>query len=104
MAFDLFDTSGQGTIEEKELKVALRALSFDPPREEIRSLINKFDKDGSQRVDFQEFLDILTLKMSQKDNATELNKAFQLFDTNQDGFIDIEDLKAVAEELGEVRT
>ena len=36
MAFDLFDTSGQGTIEEKELKVALRALQFDPPKEELR--------------------------------------------------------------------
>ena len=27
-AFDLFDTSGSGTIEPKELKVALRALGF----------------------------------------------------------------------------
>ena len=31
-AFDLFDTSGSGTIEAKELKVALRALSFDPTK------------------------------------------------------------------------
>jgi centrin-1 len=29
-AFDLFDTSGSGTIEAKELKVALRALGFEP--------------------------------------------------------------------------
>ena len=29
-AFDLFDTNGSGIIEVKELKVALRALGFEP--------------------------------------------------------------------------
>ena len=43
-AFDLFDTSGSGTIEAKELKVALRALGFDPKKEELTQLINKLDK------------------------------------------------------------
>ncbi len=33
MAFDLFDTSGSGTIEAKELKVALRALDIEPSKE-----------------------------------------------------------------------
>ena len=45
-AFDLFDTSGSGTIESKELKVALRALGFEPTKEEIKSLIGNFDKGG----------------------------------------------------------
>ena len=39
-AFDLFDTSGSGTIESKELKVALRALGFDPKKDELRVLIS----------------------------------------------------------------
>ena len=34
-AFDLFDTSGSGTIEAKELKVALRALGFEQTKDEI---------------------------------------------------------------------
>ena len=29
-AFDLFDTDGSGTIDSKELKVAMRALGFEP--------------------------------------------------------------------------
>ena len=32
-AFDLFDTSGSGTIEKKELKVALYALGFTPSKD-----------------------------------------------------------------------
>lgn len=65
----MFDTSGSGTIEHKELKVALRALGFEPSKEEIKSLIGDFDKDGSGRIDFHEFLDIMITKMSQKDSA-----------------------------------
>ena len=34
-AFDLFDTDGSGDIEFKELKVAMRALGFEPKRDEI---------------------------------------------------------------------
>ena len=64
-AFDLFDTSGSGTIEAKELKVALRALGFDPKKEELTALINKLDKQGTGRIDFQEFLEIMLAKMSE---------------------------------------
>jgi len=68
-AFDLFDTSGSGTIESKELKVALRALGFEPTKEEIKNLIGDSDKDGSGRIDFREFLNIMIFKMGQKDSA-----------------------------------
>ncbi len=67
-AFDLFDTSGSGTIEAKELKVALRALGFEPSKEELKNLIGNFDKDNSGRIDFHEFLDIMITKMSEKDS------------------------------------
>ena len=33
-AFDLFDTDGSGTIDAKELRVAMRALGFEPKRGE----------------------------------------------------------------------
>ena len=31
-AFDLFDIDGSGTIDAKELKVAMRALGFEPKK------------------------------------------------------------------------
>ncbi len=75
-AFDLFDTSGSGTIEKKELKVALYALGFTPTKEDLNKLIGDFDKDKSGRIDFAEFLDIMITKMSEKDSVTEVTKAF----------------------------
>ena len=62
----------------------MRALGFEPTKEEINSLINKADKDRSQRIDFQEFLEIMITKMSEKDSAQELENAFELFDLDKD--------------------
>ena len=46
-AFDLFDTDGSGTIDVKELKVSMRALGFEPRKEEIKKLVSEYDKDGT---------------------------------------------------------
>ena len=63
----MFDTSGSGTIEPKELKVALRALGMEPPKEEVQKLVESFDKDDSGTIDFHEFLAIMMKKMSETD-------------------------------------
>lgn len=52
-----------GTIDAKELKVAMRALGFEPKKEEIKKMIADVDKDGSGTIDFNEFLDMMTSKM-----------------------------------------
>ena len=112
-AFDLFDTNGSGIIELNELKVALRALGFEPQKEEIKTLISDLnnnnagrdrdrekDKEGQVTIDYNDFLDIMTTKMSERDSEQELAKAFILFSRNKDQ-IEFDDLKAIAKELGE---
>merc|ERR1712046_493343 len=103
-AFDLFDTDGSGTIDAKELKVAMRALGFEPKKEEIRKMIADADRDGSGVIDFPEFLDMMTQKMAERDPREEMLKAFRLFDDEGDGKITFKNLKRVAKELGENMT
>lgn len=45
-AFDLFDTDGSEKIDARELKVAMRAIGFEPKKEEIKKMIADMDKDG----------------------------------------------------------
>jgi centrin-1 len=103
-AFDLFDTDGSGTIDAKELKVAMRALGFEPKKEEIRKMIADVDKDGSGVIDYTEFLDMMTSKMAERDPREEMIKAFRLFDDDETGKISFKNLKRVAKELGENMT
>merc|ERR1712080_451060 len=53
-AFDLFDTDGSGSIDSKELKVAMRALGFEPRKEEIQKMISDVDDDGSGTIEYEE--------------------------------------------------
>ncbi|EFC38333.1 predicted protein [Naegleria gruberi] len=102
-AFDLFDMDGSGKIDAKELKVAMRALGFEPKKEEIKKMISGIDN-GSGKIDFNDFLQLMTAKMSEKDSHAEIMKAFRLFDEDDSGFITFANLKRVAKDLGENMT
>ena len=49
-AFDLFDSESTGVIDAKELKVAMRALGFEPKKEEIRKILSEVDKQGEGNI------------------------------------------------------
>merc|ERR1712167_28149 len=82
-AFDLFDTDGSGTIDARELKVAMRALGFQVKKAEVRKMISDIDKDDSGTIDFEEFLQMMTAKMSEKDSNEDIIKVFNLFDQDK---------------------
>lgn len=100
-AFDLFDTDGSGTIDAKELKVAFRALGFDLKKEELKSILSTVDRDGSGQIEFAEFAELMSTRMSERDSREEILKAFRLFDDDETGKISFKNLKRVAKELGE---
>ena len=59
------------------------------------------DKDNTGRLTFDNFLSLMSTKMSEKDTKEEILKAFKLFDDDDTGKISFDNLKRVAHELGE---
>jgi centrin-1 len=53
-AFDLFDTDGSGSIDENELRVAMKALGFEAKDEEVHKMIVGVDEDGKMRSTLNE--------------------------------------------------
>lgn len=100
-AFDLFDTDGTGYINSKDLRVAIRALGFEPKSTELKKLVDKIDQEGSGKISFSDFIYLMTLKMGESDTKEEILKAFRLFDNDCTGKINFHNLKRVARELGE---
>merc|ERR1712094_113002 len=98
------DTDGSGSIDAKELKVAMRALGFEPKKEEIAKMISDVDDDGSGTIEFPEFLQMMSQKILNRDPKDEILKAFRLFDDDETGKISFKNLKRVAKELGERMT
>lgn len=100
-AFDQFDTDGSGSIDAKELKVAMRALGFELPREEIKKMITAVAGNAVSAIDFNQFMEMMGQKILDRDPLTEILKAFDLFDKDHNGSISLKDLKAATIELGE---
>lgn len=100
-AFDLFDTEATGTIDVKEIKVVMRALGFEPKKEELEKMISEIDREETGKMNFSDFLTVVTHKMNEKDTKEEILKAFKLFDDDETGAISFDNLKRVAMELGE---
>merc|ERR1712157_704595 len=98
-AFDLFDTDGTGHIDVKELKVTMRALGFEPKKEDIKRILADLGKDGNSSIDFNDFYQIMEIKMSERDNKAEMEKAFRLFDDDNTGKISFKNLKRVCQEI-----
>ena len=103
-AFDLFDTDGSGQIDPKELKAAMQSLGFEAKNQTIFQMISDLDKNKSGTIEFEEFLDMMTARMSDKDTREDINKVFRLFEDDNTGTISIRNLRRVARELGETMT
>ncbi|XP_015264476.1 PREDICTED: centrin-1-like [Gekko japonicus] len=103
-AFDLLDADGTGTIDVKDLKVSIRALGFEPTKEELKRIVLEVDKEGSGKIGFDAFYSVMTEKMSQTDPKEEILKAFRLFEDSESGKISFKNLKQIASEIGEKLT
>ena len=80
-----------------ELKAAMTSLGFESKSGTIFQMIADLDSDGSGTIDFQEWLNLLTKKVSDKDSRANISKIFALFDDERTGYISVKNLRRVAQ-------
>ncbi|KAK4686031.1 centrin-3, partial [Tremellales sp. Uapishka_1] len=100
-AFDLFDTDKDGFIDFHELRVAMRALGFDLKKVEVLKVLRENDRTQEGLMEWKDFERIMSERILARDPATDLKRAFALFDDDHTGKISLKNLKRVARELGE---
>lgn len=82
----------------------MRALGFEPRREEIKNIISTYVPEGCEHITLDQFVTVMSGKIAEKGAREEIMKAFRLFDDDQSGKISFKNLKRVAQELGETLT
>lgn len=126
-AFNLFDLDKDGFIDYHELKVAMKALGFDLPKQEILAILHQHGtvpassqnskqpaRDSARAaaqaaytpaarplLSFQAFQVLMAQKIVARNPEDEILRAFELFDEGGKGRITLQDLQRVARELGE---
>lgn len=100
-AFQLFDQDGSGSIDLKEMRVAMKALGMgNPSIEEVRKMVAEVDEDGSNSISFEEFQHLMSQKAETRDPKEVIKEIFKMIDLDDKGFIDLMDLQRVAADLG----
>merc|ERR1711920_953520 len=100
-AFDLFDNDASGAISVNELTGAMQSLGFDVKHAVVYNMVADLDSDGSGEIEFDEFLEVMTAKITDKNTKEEIDRVFKLFDKDRNGTLEADDLSRVCKELGE---
>ncbi|MFH4979493.1 hypothetical protein AB6A40_006202 [Gnathostoma spinigerum] len=107
VVFNTYDTNGTGAVPVSALKNVLRCLGFEPRRCEVVDLEAKVlarrKKLGLSQGIFNvdDLVDVLGSRLNEENRMAEMRAAFELFDSDSKGYITVEDLRKVTQELGE---
>jgi len=103
-SFDMFDKDKNGLINAIELGNILRSLGYEIDEQEPNQLIQEFDLNEDNFIDFNEFLQIIEKRGKYRELEEELFEAFKIFDKEGKGLIPTSEFKHYMLTLGERMT
>jgi len=99
--FNMFDKSGDGTIDSSELGGLLRSFGLEFGENDLKRLMQEFDKSGDGVVSFPEFYSYMKSRIEAKEEDTlEMVKdIFSIMDANGDEKVSVEEFSTVLKSL-----
>jgi len=99
-AFNLIDHDGNGSIDKAELLEAFNALGFTAENQTVDYIIEQFDKDKTGSVSIEEFIEIMTNKITSDENKLNLKKIYDIIvKGSKNGKISYDDLDRITKDL-----
>ncbi|KAL3277050.1 hypothetical protein HHI36_012411 [Cryptolaemus montrouzieri] len=90
----------QGLLLVHDLGYTMKELGFSPTEAEIFEMLDEFDLQKTEYIDFNTFVYILK-KNTKPLNEEQLRSAFDVFDKDRNGHIATQEIKFVTRNLGE---
>jgi Ca2+-binding EF-hand superfamily protein len=84
-----------------DLKASLDSLGYEAQNQTIYQMIVDLESDGGGNIGFNDFLQLMTSRVSDKDSRENMKKVFNLFDDDKTGYISIKNLRKIVRDLGE---
>lgn len=92
--FEIFDKSKDGSITIKEVTDLLTNLGHKLSDNEIQNMMDEVDN-GKGKLDFIDFMSIMSRKMRDSDPEEELIEVYKMFDKDGNGLISAKEIKQV---------
>ena len=108
--FFLFDLDGNNVMNTNELGAVMRSFGVNLTEEEISNLMKELDSNGSEVLEFGEFLrlmentdriDMLIKRKLKEGQIEDIKQKFLEFDADNTGSIDLRELGNVIRSLGQ---
>ena len=96
--FEKIDEDHSGNVSTEELSKALKKINKDIPDEEIEKIVAEIDIKGNHEINYSEFI-AATLNAKVYLNESRLLMLFKEFDTDDSGYITVENLKEAFEKI-----
>jgi centrin-1 len=84
-----------------ELKAAMVSLGFDLRDANVYQMISDLDSDGNAQIDFDEWVHLMSNRVSVSSSKASILKIFPLYDDEKTDHISVKNLRRVAVDLGE---
>lgn len=92
--FNLVDVDKGGSISKAELKQLMNTLGLRPSQEELNTMVDEIDADGSGEIDFDEFCAVMSRKVQTSYTPDQVKAAFKVFEKGApSGFVTVEALE-----------
>ena len=99
--FDQFDKDKDGKISGKELSNAMVSMGQNPTEEEINEMVREVDLNQDGKIDFDEFMILMTKSSPDTQTEEEVINAFRVFDKEGNGLIASSELKHIMMTIGD---
>ena len=99
--FDQFDKDKDGKISGKELANAMVSMGQNPTDDEINEMMREVDLNQDGKIDFDEFMILMTKNSPDTQAEEEVINAFRVFDKEGNGLIASSELKHIMMTIGD---
>ncbi|XP_063429137.1 neo-calmodulin-like isoform X1 [Mytilus trossulus] len=100
--YDLYDTEKAGKLPQDDYATIVRGMGHNPSEKELQEMFQSTRPDRAGMVDYSDFLDAYAKHFNtRKNEEREIRQAFRVFDRNEEGMIDANELKQIVTTRGE---
>lgn len=94
----MFDVDGSGALDTKELRMIMRSIGLSPTEYELKAMIKAVDADDSGKIEWPEFLYMMSKKVAHPEEQH--RHAFEFFDRDRLKRVQKVDFTKIMQELG----
>lgn len=88
-------------MKSEDVGLAMRAMGALVSDNEVKTLLRKYDPDGTCTIDLNDFIGCMAEIVNKDDNPNEIKNSFSVFDKEDNGLLPVDEMRHVLTRIGD---